>query len=79
MIKVTVGEQKTQSNKPFPKLMIATEIGIPDKGIIVLFSSERNGVVVYTPNDYREVGYMSDSFLMKFFSDYNEPVTLQND
>ena len=25
MIKVTVGEQKTQSEKPFPKLMIATK------------------------------------------------------
>lgn len=78
MIKVTVGEQKTQSEKPFPKLMIATQMHIPDKGIIVLFSSESNGVVVYTPNDYREVGYMSNSFLMKCFTDYNEPITLQN-
>ena len=78
MIKVTVGEQKTQEVKPFPKLMIATKMCLPDKGIIVLFSSECVGVVLYTPNDYRNVGYTSDSFAMECFTDYNEPITLQN-
>jgi len=78
-IKVTLGAtENTQQEKPFPKLMVVAEKNLPDTGIIVLFEKESNGTVVYTPNDYRVLGYSSDAFLMQCFTDYNEPITIQN-
>ncbi len=90
MIKVTVGEQKTQSEKPFPKLMIGM-----NRPVIVLMLEPKIGIVI-KPNgyydigyksasfaiesftDYLEHGYYSDEWNMPYFIDYNEPITLQN-
>jgi hypothetical protein len=71
MIKVTVGEQKTQSEKPFPKLMKATKGTWKDQ--ICFFEKRREGVLIGP----REFGY-ADNFCMEDFTDYNEPITLQN-
>ena len=71
MIKVTVGEQKTQSEKPFPKLMIATKGVWKDQ---ICFFEKRMGGMLIGP---REFGY-ADNFIMDDFTDYNEPITLQN-
>lgn len=66
-------------SRPFPKLMIATKPTIEDCGIIVFFTEERKGVVVYTPNEYRKIGYASDSFIPEVFSDFHGTITLSND
>lgn len=71
MINVTVGEQKTHSEKPFPKLMIGTK-GIW-KDQICFFEKEMEGMLVGP----REFGYASN-FNMGDFTDFNEPITLQN-
>ena len=73
MIKVTVGEQKTQSEKPFPKLMINLT-----NDRIVLMSEYKCGIVVYEKKSYWGVGTKSTSWAMEDFTDYNEPITLQN-
>ena len=78
-MKVTVNNTDTNTSKPFPKLMIAIKEGIPDKGIIVLFEEEEKGTVVYTPNDYKKLGYKSNTFLMNCFTDFNGSITLSND
>jgi hypothetical protein len=62
MINVTVSEQKTQNQKPFPKLMESDDI-------IVLFSIR---------NDTYKLGYYCDEWDTEEFSDFNEPITLQN-
>ena len=78
MIKVTLGEFEMQE-KPFPKLMIATEKGAKDKGIIVFFFENRNGVVLETvKGSDKYQGFYSDVFIMDCFTDYNEPITIQN-
>ena len=71
MIKVTVGEQKTQSEKPFPKLMVATK-GIWENQKC-LFVEKGKGMLVGP----KEFGYASN-FDETDFTDYNEPITLQN-
>lgn len=79
-IKVTIGESETQKGRGFPKLMIANANGGSDEGMIVLFCSESNGIVLSRPLECgKEVGYVSSSFYMQCFDDYNEPITLQND
>jgi hypothetical protein len=72
MIKVTVGEQKTQSEKPFPKLMISTS----DR--IVFMVKFRHGFMLHEKGEGWGVGYYSESWAMEDFTDYNEPITLQN-
>ena len=73
MIKVTVGEQKTQSEKPFPKLMKSY------KGTIVLFHKPTYGFVLKAGDDTNNsLTTTPDGWLMGDFTDYNEPITLQN-
>ena len=72
-IKVTIGESKTQSDKPFPKLMQSKETGI-----IVLMTRHASGTVV-NKNEHWHIGYASSGWNMDVFCDYNEPITLQND
>ena len=72
MIKVTVGEQKTQSEKPFPKLMIATS------GRIVFMLKPKCGFMLHEENKVWGIGYHSESWAMEDFTDYNDPVTIQN-
>lgn len=78
-IKVTVGEPKTQNEKPFPKLMI-NEDG--DTIIEVLQAPNKYGVCpVVHRKGYSKGVYTKDFQLngaMKFI-DYNSPITLQNE
>lgn len=81
MINVTIGESKTQKVKPFPKLMKCTGDSWA-KGSIVFFISPKNGIRLTSSYE----GDMSNpafdgifnSWDMSNFTDYNEPITLQN-
>lgn len=72
MIKVTFGEKPQQESKPFPKLMKGML-----SGVIVLFTNEKTGTVIKGNEDFYE-GWCDDTWNMKNFTDYNEPVTIQN-
>ncbi len=56
--------------KPFPKLMIT-----PHDGIILLMTSEHDGVVVGP----RQLGYYSGNWIASTLTDYNGTVELSND
>jgi len=74
-IKVTLGAtEKTQQEKPFPKLMVAK-----NTGRVVFFLEPNNGVQLNTifEHDDKEPHY-DDSWIMSDFTDYNEPITIQN-
>jgi hypothetical protein len=72
-IKVTIGESKTQDEKPFPKLMQGIS------GTIVLFQQTKKGFVVNAVEGVCFIiGEYSDDWAMHKFTDYNEPITLQN-
>jgi len=74
-INVTIGESKTKE-KPFPKLMISL---LTDN--VVLFSSPKEGMVVLLGKRNKccyEIGEYAKDFTMDNFTDYNEPITLQN-
>jgi hypothetical protein len=75
MVKVTLGEQPAQSEKPFPKLMIS------DSGSIVFFRNPSEGTILSLgPGTAwcNQVGTYLDRFDMTCFTDYNEPITIQN-
>ena len=75
MIKVTVGEQKTQSEKPFPKLMKSIY------GFTVLFNNEKCGTLLDSGECEKgsmEIGEYKETWKMDLFTDYNELITLQN-
>ena len=76
MIKVNVSEQKTKIKKRFPKLMNSKITGN-----IVFFEKHGVGTVIHLGernDDAWVMGEHSDDFDMTTFTDYNEPVTLQN-
>lgn len=77
-IKVTPGEAKTQTEKPFPKLMINHKFGS-----IILASSETErhltGVMIIVGDASSDrVGEYSEIWKKWEFTDYNEPITIQN-
>lgn len=72
MINVTIGESKPQE-KPFPKLMIWK-----DQNLIVYFIKSKTGVVINKGNSPYELFDKQEYFGMDFFTDFNEPITLQN-
>ena len=74
MIKVTVGKQKTQSEKPFPKLMKWNG----EKIIIALFKNKEFATILKSDSTEWSVGDYDNYFDMKQWADYNEPITLQN-
>ena len=67
-VKVTTPQEAEQNEKPFPKLMKHKK-----DDIIVFFIKDECGVRL---NDYQQ--YYSN-WTMSNFTDYNEPITLQND
>jgi hypothetical protein len=86
-IKVTIGESKTQEEKPFPKFM-------QDKHGNIVFAIGKNNnseeqyyyKVVYIKgfefSEFSTVGSFCDEFNLfnsdNPYFDYNEPITLQN-
>lgn len=69
-IKVTTPEPPKQDVKPFPKLMVCIE----DRSWITLVNPDRSA--------YHLTGRYSGKFVEQFypdgFTDYNEPITIQN-
>lgn len=80
MIKVQIGESKTQEEKPFPKLMLCTDGWA--KGAVVLFFKPEVGVRLSkaTEGDGSDPMFkeLTTSFNMSKFTDFNEPITIQN-
>jgi len=79
MINVTLGEAKTQTEKPFPKLMtdgegwivLATGIGEGEDWEVIRISG-------FGDNNYTYTKAFNLFNGPRKFSDYNEPITLQN-
>jgi hypothetical protein len=74
MINVTIGKSKPQE-KPFPKLMTAF-----DGNLIAIFYRPKIGTILYVEHetDFYKVGVFLNDWEMHGFTDYNEPITLQN-
>jgi hypothetical protein len=81
-IKVTIGESKTQDEKPFPKFM-------KDKHGHIVFAIEENSEesnqyrVIYIKGfEFSDIGKFCEEFYLfdstNPYFDYNEPITLQN-
>lgn len=73
---VTVGEQKPQNEKPFPKLMKHID------GTITRFKEPHVGAHIHDPNDtlrgesiFKELTLIS----MEYYSDFEGSITLQNE
>lgn len=77
MIKVTIGESKTQSEKPFPKLMINKY------GCIRLVYKCGSSVILKPGKGAEDSSWVEKineprDWVMAGFTDYNETITLQN-
>ena len=73
MITVKTTTEKKQEPKPFPKLMIS------ETGNIVLFSEPDFGTLIVPSHTIgKEVGFYHESWRAEEFTDYNEPITIQN-
>jgi hypothetical protein len=73
MINVTLGEVKTPEEKPFPKLMI--EDCSKD---IFYFHRSGVGLPLQQPNRFLESLTWASAWDMDGFTDYNDPITIQN-
>ncbi len=51
-----------------------------DNDLIILFSKNCEGTVIWSSDgsNKNKPAYYSPVWMMKFFIDYNEPITLQN-
>lgn len=77
MINVTIGESKTQSEN-YPKIMISSNAS-DNKTTIVLFTSYSCGICLQKGKEEScVVGEYCEDWYMPVFTDYNEPITLQN-
>lgn len=78
-INVTLGEVKTQEEKPFPKLMIGSDGGTI---IEVLCNPNTQGKAPVVHRMGISKGLYCDSFRLYngviTFTDYNQPITIQN-
>lgn len=72
-MKTEIKENKEVKGKPFPKLMKCKHYNF-----IVLMSSKKTGVVV-SNNAYYEVGFISATWDMSCFEDFNGSITLSNE
>jgi hypothetical protein len=73
-IKVKLGAtENTQQEKPFPKLMKHED------GTITFFSSFEKGTHIYAVKELEHIiGITTNGISMSKFTDYNEPITIQN-
>jgi hypothetical protein len=73
-IKVTLGAtENTQKEKPFPKLMKSTI-----SSAIVYFTEIECGLVVVEGEEGGSFNSAPYGWDMAIFTDYNEPITIQN-
>jgi hypothetical protein len=71
MINITIGESKPQE-KPFPKLMKSS------RGGIFIFKTEKEATCIMVGNSGWDLGDHDAIELFEEFTDYNDPITLQN-
>lgn len=74
-IKVKVGEQNTQKEKPFPKLMTCQD------GVIYYFIRKGYGLPIANWDEEKWEQFetiTADNWDEEGLIDYNEPITLQN-
>lgn len=71
-INVTLGEVETQEIKSFPKIMKSKS------DTVVLFIAEKTGTVIMEKKPVWGIGHYSEDWEMTSFTDYNEPIILQN-
>jgi hypothetical protein len=72
---------KKQPPRPYPKLMISSNMVSIDNDVIVLMQEEGKGIIVYvTSNDWyrRRVGEYYQDWCMESFEEYTGKVTIQN-
>jgi hypothetical protein len=69
MINVTLGEVKPQEN-PFPRVMKNNT-----NGCLVLFYAEKEGIWI---TGGHLIGYHATQLDISCFTDYNDPITIQN-
>jgi hypothetical protein len=73
MINVTIGESKPQEEKPFPKLME------DNNGEIFYMVRERYGLPITGISwSFFQKDFADFSQNARTFTDYNEPITIQN-
>ena len=72
MITVKKTTEEKNEPKPFPKLMKSDY-----DDMIVLFTEPSIGTIIWASKTY-EIGRTSRDFQIKAFTDYNEPITIQN-
>lgn len=72
-INVILGEVETQTEKPFPKLMKEKE-----SGHLFYFHRKCVGLPLQDPARFSDNPDWAYSWIMDCFTDYNEPVTIQN-
>jgi hypothetical protein len=80
MVKVTLGEQPAKSEKPFPKLMIADH---GEDGYTIIFAEGNDtknisGQCLFSTYKPERIGEISRDWKASAFTDYNEPITIQN-
>lgn len=76
MITVTLNKPK-QEEKPFPKLMITTSNASADNRIVLFFDNNKGVCLQVGDKTTAYVGEVSE-WKLENFTDYNEPVTIQN-
>lgn len=78
-INVTLGGVNTQKEKQFPKLM-AVKSGHPSEGTVVFFVSSRKGFLIKGFGNYENAnaGLYLSNWNDDAFTDFNEPITIQN-
>ena len=72
MITVKTTTEVKQEPKPFPKLMKSVN------GNVVLFVCDRKGTLIVKGEIIISAGSFSENWDMKLFTDYNEPIKIQN-
>jgi len=73
-VKVTTQRDAVQKEKPFPKLMIGKDLDL-----IIFFIKNEKGVIMWAKPTHCKISLYREDWDMDKFTDYNEPITLQND
>ncbi len=77
-IKITTPDNQKQEPKPYPKLMELTTKGT-GKGTIVFFTNDNSGIILKGVGCYElDNGDYDTKWDYKEFTDYNDPITIQN-
>jgi hypothetical protein len=72
-MQVRVNNLNKKKERPYPKLMIASD------NQIVLFFKHEHGIVIDIGGGYSEIGYYTNDWDMCAFSDFEGSITISND